>query len=1185
MERDRQGVDPRFGQPGENIVPPPLDVYQFIWDRTRMVRKDFILQNYTGTGGECNAIAVRCHERIARWHCMCEHQLSHLPDFITMQSQQNIQELGQTMKTLNTYYDDADDRATKEDLNSSGSSSTNLHGCSSDIVMGRDPVDYDGKPLVNDSSSSSIGKRIVGHASKTKGTAEPEMRGLYILLTIDTDGGMEVLKYSARLSELSPEIFNSKPVQLALQVYKAKREKNYARFFSILRSPSTPYLFACIMFTFVDQMRKDAFRIMNFTFGRRKKDTVEGVYDAYPLADLVRLLCFENLEEAKEACQHYNITVKQVAKPTKPNEFVDTIFWRQSDFKERRDPSKGNIMRLQPRKMNRVIESKLGGATKLAICRGEVSGVGATLEEPVIRTPRKSLERDVSTRLLERSESRRRKLEEQRIVREQQIAVAARLAEKKEQLRLAQAKIEEEARRQIEIKRKEAEAREMVEILARQQAKELEEEKQREEIERRKKYEAYQADLRREAEEKIRAQKKREHEAAEKIRIQQEIKYQQQQEIERKAAEELHRQQELKRKAEEERRRQQEIKRQVALELKRQKEEEALRLLEEQKKAEERRIEKIWKTKIETAKKLLMLRRWRAKLSSKRDKKIRTIACLENLDPTIGKAFTISRMSVENSNSSLVQKQFASPIEHSVTYEEFFYKLSTDCCSQLNLGQMMHFALNKSNFWNFVDEKQLIEDGGAQSTFLFKLAIFVPDTQSIEGQEHLTRMIKLWIDSRFKVNHVHLYDCDADHQVRVVATFFDEYNNPESCDSFDAAILITPPSCSELCGNYPSSMEQILRISINLDDIQYADAHEFDQMLHDGCDALFDKYAAMNSNINIDAGNDRSEGLVLEKLSLKKLCIKLMKKIIWTFPDESNYLLGVPSHLQRSAYESTGDRLIEYCFNSLSLLFDKIGCYCLERKRVWPGEEFIDTETNEISSYFSQDEGLPVNWSDLGHSSILEDVICDVFPNVETSTHLENFLQILLDGAPIETIGACGKLYHDRQYRRCLEYALDWSGQNDLGTVKDYLLFLPVGVARKALDEIIDTNIEHMELNDCVEETNADLPPLENFQHTEEDSQSDIRMKKDQTVIERQQTMPPTVSSNATSNKRPSTDTQGKSNNRQLKRKKQGQSTFESDLRKSKNFTANLKSLVEGGTLDMMVGDSSLSNILDCIDQ
>ena len=82
QERDRQGPDRRFPQNG---TPNSLDVYQFIWDRTRMIRKDFILQNYVGTGGKCDARAVRCHERIARWHAMCEHQLSHINDFVVQQ--------------------------------------------------------------------------------------------------------------------------------------------------------------------------------------------------------------------------------------------------------------------------------------------------------------------------------------------------------------------------------------------------------------------------------------------------------------------------------------------------------------------------------------------------------------------------------------------------------------------------------------------------------------------------------------------------------------------------------------------------------------------------------------------------------------------------------------------------------------------------------------------------------------------------------------------------------------------------------------------------------------------------------------------------------------------------------------------------------------------------------------------
>ncbi|KAI2510246.1 SAC3/GANP family [Fragilaria crotonensis] len=117
MERDRQGPDPRFST---GVAPTPLEVYQFIWDRTRMVRKDFILQNYVGTGGKCDARAVRCHERIARWHAMCEHQLSHIPDFVRMQSQQNIAEMGQAMKTLNLFYDDSLGRSTVDVADETG---------------------------------------------------------------------------------------------------------------------------------------------------------------------------------------------------------------------------------------------------------------------------------------------------------------------------------------------------------------------------------------------------------------------------------------------------------------------------------------------------------------------------------------------------------------------------------------------------------------------------------------------------------------------------------------------------------------------------------------------------------------------------------------------------------------------------------------------------------------------------------------------------------------------------------------------------------------------------------------------------------------------------------------------------------------------------------------------------------
>lgn len=193
-----------------------------------MVRKDFTLQNFVGTGGLVDARAVRCHERIARWHCLCEHQLSHINEYVLNQSQQNIQELGQTMKTLNQFYDDSMGRALREVPDESGMETRTdftgfNHGCNEESVQGQSPVEYDGTPLI--SNTSNVTSRLIGvHAvsSSHRGTAEPEMRGLYIVLTIDNDGGLEVNKYASRLYEERPEVYHTEPVQLALSIYKVR---------------------------------------------------------------------------------------------------------------------------------------------------------------------------------------------------------------------------------------------------------------------------------------------------------------------------------------------------------------------------------------------------------------------------------------------------------------------------------------------------------------------------------------------------------------------------------------------------------------------------------------------------------------------------------------------------------------------------------------------------------------------------------------------------------------------------------------------------------------------------------------------------------------------------------------------------------------------------------------------------
>ena len=110
------------------------------------------------------------------------------------------------------------------------------------MVIGPSPKEYDGSDM-NNSPDYAGGRCIGGEGRSPLGTDEAEMRSLYMLLTMDNDGGMEVMKYAARLRS---DIFNSDPVQFALEVFLARKANNYVRFFALLKRAS--YITACVMF-------------------------------------------------------------------------------------------------------------------------------------------------------------------------------------------------------------------------------------------------------------------------------------------------------------------------------------------------------------------------------------------------------------------------------------------------------------------------------------------------------------------------------------------------------------------------------------------------------------------------------------------------------------------------------------------------------------------------------------------------------------------------------------------------------------------------------------------------------------------------------------------------------------------------------------------------------------------------
>ncbi|CAO1627320.1 unnamed protein product [Parajaminaea phylloscopi] len=110
----RQTLDYLFYQllPSSPASDRLAHVQGFIWNRTRAIRQDFIVQ------GEAGPLTVECHERIARWHILSLHwqggsvdsqgrPRESLPtDRDPWSQQQELEQLAKTLTSLCEFYDD-----------------------------------------------------------------------------------------------------------------------------------------------------------------------------------------------------------------------------------------------------------------------------------------------------------------------------------------------------------------------------------------------------------------------------------------------------------------------------------------------------------------------------------------------------------------------------------------------------------------------------------------------------------------------------------------------------------------------------------------------------------------------------------------------------------------------------------------------------------------------------------------------------------------------------------------------------------------------------------------------------------------------------------------------------------------------------------------------------------------------
>ncbi|TIB59306.1 hypothetical protein E3P79_01801 [Wallemia ichthyophaga] len=236
------------------------DSHHFLRDRTRSIRQDFTLQHIR------DRVAVECHERIARYHILCLHELCERTGW---SDQQELEQLSKVLLSLTEFYDDW--RAST------------------------------GETLPN----------------------EAEFRAYHLLIHLRDSST------AAAAERLPTSLYLSQPIQLALKFHALARRSNeadvrgrphntvsspngYSRFFKLIRSSSTPFLMACLLEPSFSSVRRGALKAMRVAYPSK--------YRAYPVADLVSVLgCDDGLHVAREA-ENLGLDVERGGENEKDND-------------------------------------------------------------------------------------------------------------------------------------------------------------------------------------------------------------------------------------------------------------------------------------------------------------------------------------------------------------------------------------------------------------------------------------------------------------------------------------------------------------------------------------------------------------------------------------------------------------------------------------------------------------------------------------------------------------------------------------------------------------------------------------------------------------------------------------------------------------------------------------------------
>ncbi|CAJ1951042.1 unnamed protein product [Cylindrotheca closterium] len=587
--------------------------------------------------------------------------------------------------------------------------------------------------------------------------------------------------------------------------------------------------------------------------------------------------------------------------------------------------------------------------------------------------------------------------------------------------------------------------------------------------------------------------------------------------------------------------------------------------LQKVKEAEEQR-KKDLKDLILFSTKTLLLRRWVRRLSRNLELIRNSRDDLQNIDPTFFKSTLyldpLMANPADEERSSIAEQSLPAAGTRSVL--ETLLRLGVE--KRIDLSHLVLEEL--ATFQNVESQRNALQNRASKTrTILLKLGVVV---QSHEGADRVSELVRLWISSALETGEVHVTE-ETSFTVRSLAVLCRNERDISDCD----VVLCLHPGGGRSSSVIPAAKSVVLLL-----DAKYSNRRDLDER---GSTAIHPK--AVSTEAFESALSSACK--VLTRMFLRDFSFSVERKHFFSIASQAIIKsLWMPF----SSGTKNEDDIMGRSRIALLALSEEVS-FKLKKNRTdlrsWPPNEF-SSSTGMVDDYFSQRQGLPVNWIESVDKKGFDSEVSHLL-HVFNSPLREVVTDLLGRDAPRRLKDACASMLSRRQFRGCLEKALGWRmGQIEVSSNR--YIYFPSGVADslisgvgRRLSQLLSSKSQGSPSYHIPSRFKLNISTTVDFFETGTVNQSVAANGEIQSISDDLRPLSNAKSSHTVTelvNRKKSGSRELQQHDASFSKRKKRRMEPSHRVMESSSFSKRLESFLDGETLDVQIGDKTLDSIL-----